>query len=120
MTRESITLDLPLPPGVNALWRTYQGRMLRSAAYIAWLKEAGWEAKAQLAGFPTIDCAASVDIRIGPCRATRDADGCVKPTLDLLEHIGVIANDNLFDAGSFRRDPDVSRGRIIVTVARLA
>jgi len=36
------TIDLPLPPSVNRLWRSNRGRVHRAAPYVAWLKEAGW------------------------------------------------------------------------------
>jgi len=43
----SATITLPLPPSVNALWRSGKGRTFRSRRYISWLKEAGRALKAQ-------------------------------------------------------------------------
>ena len=77
------TIDLPLPPSVNRLWRSNRGRVHRAPRYLSWLKAAGWELVTQrperLAG--------SVRMTIGagrPDRRRRDVDNLGKALLDLL------------------------------------
>jgi Holliday junction resolvase RusA-like endonuclease len=36
----TITLDLPMPPSINALWRAGKGRVRRSLPYTQWIKRA--------------------------------------------------------------------------------
>src|SRR5262245_49041474 len=43
-------IEMQLPPGVNALWRSNRGRVHRSSQYESWRTSAGWEIKLQKPG----------------------------------------------------------------------
>ena len=93
-------LDLPVPPSANNLFvnrRPGQGRA-RGPSYRAWLKEAGWEVKLQRP--PTLNPPLRVRVRVhidAQLKLNRDIDNTIKPILDLLVKMGVIADDVLVD-----------------------
>ena len=111
------TLDLPLAPSVNALWRANRGRVHRSARYVAWQKEAGWELLRQkpkrLAGKVLISIAAG-----RPDKRRRDVDNLVKPLPDLLVAHQVIEDDAGVAAVDVRWDELVPKGRVCLEVKR--
>ena len=109
------TIDLPLPPSVNALWRAGNGRVFSSKRYTAWRKAAGWELALQrpkhVAGPVAITVAAGK-----PDRRKRDLDNIAgKAVLDLLVAHHVIADDSMV-AMSSSWDTNVTPGTIRVTV----
>ena len=88
---ENMKLTLPLPPSVNAFWRTYRGRMLVSAAGRKWKALADVAVAAQcreriLGG----DVAVSIVAYLPDRR--RDLDNIIKPALDCLQG-AAYAND---------------------------
>lgn len=86
-----IVLNLPLPPSANRLWRKGRGgQMHKSQDYQVWLTAAGLEVAMQRAG-DSIPKHFHVRITLPPTR--RDPDNSLKPTLDLLQASGAIAND---------------------------
>ena len=93
--RPSIVLALPVPPSLNALWIHPPGRRrrVRSPAYSAWLTEAGWEARRQLVGVPTIQGAFNASITV-PASLRRDRDNNSKPLFDLCQSVGAVRNDS--------------------------
>lgn len=92
MSGATIMFHVRRPPSANALWaRAGGGGRKRSAAYSAWLRDAGWEVKMQTVGIPPLDCRFDVDILVPISR--RDSDNWTKPLLDLCEHIGLVTND---------------------------
>jgi Holliday junction resolvase RusA-like endonuclease len=93
--RPSIVLQLPVPPSLNALWSHPPGRRrrVRSPAYSAWLTEAGWEARRQLVGVPTIQGAFNASVSV-PAISRRDTDNWTKPLFDLCQSIGAVRNDS--------------------------
>jgi crossover junction endodeoxyribonuclease RusA len=87
------TIDLPLPPLVNRLWRTGRGRVYRSPRYDAWRKAAGWELALQRP--KRITCPIIVTIAAGvPDRRRRDVDNLGKAVLDLLQAHRMIEDDS--------------------------
>ena len=80
-------LILPCPPSANRLWRNNR----LSPEYRAWKQHAGWEARAQLIGIPTINGAFTV--RIEAPKMRRDLDNSLKPLLDLCQAMGAIRDD---------------------------
>jgi crossover junction endodeoxyribonuclease RusA len=92
-------LLLPIPPTTNNLFRNIQtGGRARTAAYKTWLHEAGWEIKMQRA--PTLHPPLRTCLRVlieAPLGSNRDLDNALKPLLDLLVKMGVIADDSLID-----------------------
>ena len=90
-----IVLVLPLPPSANRMHR--RGRtpaglpiMHKADSYKAWLATAGWEAKAQAAGD---SIPYRYHLRMVVPEQLKDPDNLVKPTQDLLQKVGVLAND---------------------------
>lgn len=93
-----ISVRLPLPPPLNNLFpsvMTDKGpRRVKSSAYRAWLKQAGWLAKAtrgRVSGpfIATLVCDRPDDKR------KHDLDGLAKAPLDLLTALGMIDDDSL-------------------------
>src|SRR5689334_11512958 len=89
-----IELWLPYPPSANRLWRRARVGMIKSASYVAWLLEAGAEARRQRAG--KIKGAYKLTITAArPDNRKRDLDNIIKPVSDLLKSIGAIEDDHL-------------------------
>jgi Holliday junction resolvase RusA-like endonuclease len=85
-------ITMSRPPSTNALWETGVGKgRVRTAKYSEWILSAGWDVRRQMAGVAAIDCRFNVIIEVPISR--RDTDNWTKPTLDLLEHVGVVSND---------------------------
>lgn len=93
---------LPLPTSANDLHkpvirRTKTGKqyaaMVKTAAYEAWIKAAG-----QLLGIDSLDPVrgrVAVSIVLVPNTTKRDADNCIKATLDLLCTHGLLDDDTV-------------------------
>ena len=111
------TIDLPLPPSTNALWRSNRGRVHRSRRYLAWLKEAGWELLTQRPKRIT----GGVEIRIAigrPDNRKRDLDNvATKAILDLLTAHQIITDDSKVTSLAARWCSDTAPGRVAVTIA---
>lgn len=92
-----ITMNLRYPPSLNRLWRVGNGKLYRSAEYVAWRKEAAWEARLQ-AGPRKIDGRFRITINVvRPDNRQRDLDNLLKAALDCLQHAGIIKNDKNCD-----------------------
>ena len=95
-----LEISLPMPPSMNALWRSRRGggggrvRVYRDPRYTRWLRDAGvhW-LQQRPPGFETIPGPFEATIQLGKLRLNADADNRIKPTLDALEQMGVVAND---------------------------
>ncbi len=88
-----ITIQLPFPPSVNAIWRNVHGKTLKSKRYRVWANAAGWELKSQGGKVP-----GKVQISIALERKDnrrRDLDNHAKAILDLLCEHQVIDDDSL-------------------------
>ena len=101
------TIDLPLPPSVNRLWRSNRGRVHRAPRYLSWLKAAGWELVTQrperLAGSVRVNISAG-----RPDRRRRDVDNLGKALLDLLTKHEVIQDDSCVVSITCGWDDDVA------------
>jgi crossover junction endodeoxyribonuclease RusA len=89
--RSGMRFVLPLPPSVNAFWRTYKGRMLVSREGRAWKNLAEIAVAAQcrsrlLGGDVQVNIVAFLPDR------RRDLDNLIKPALDCLQG-AAYAND---------------------------
>jgi Holliday junction resolvase RusA-like endonuclease len=71
--------------------RTKRGKRRLHPEYLAWRDKAGWILKMQMVGVSRIDCRFSVEIEVPISRI--DLDNHIKPLLDLLTNMGVIADD---------------------------
>jgi Holliday junction resolvase RusA-like endonuclease len=108
-----IALALPSPPSANRLWRRASGKPReRTPEYSAWLRDAGWEARRQLVGVPTITGCFRAEIQI-PEKSRRDSDNWSKPLFDLCQHIGAVRNDS--GLRGYRVDP-VDRSDVLVAL----
>ncbi len=90
----STVLTLPVCPSTNALWITpvnYK-RRIRSPEYTTWLRDAGWAARMQLVGVPTITGTFTARIEV-PAKSRRDRDNWSKALLDLCQSVGAVRND---------------------------
>ena len=108
-------IDLPLPPSVNALWRSARGRVYRSERYAEWRVAAGWALKVQkpvrIAGPVVITIAAG-----RPDRRRRDVDNLGKAVLDLLVGHQVIEDDANVVTVTAGWDTAVPPGIVRVTI----
>ena len=88
----TVELWMPYPVSANSLWRSVKGRVIKSSAYQAWLKEAGLEVMAQrpskIKGPYKITITAA-----RPDRRRRDLGNLEKSVSDLLQSVGVIEDD---------------------------
>lgn len=84
--------SLPLPPSINATYKTGKGRFYKSNEARNWEELAGWHLKK----YPKIRF--EVPIYVGLeffFKRERDIDSGIKITLDLLQKYGIIKNDLL-------------------------
>lgn len=92
--RPTIILNLPTPPSLNKLWRTGVGKArIRSREYSEWVRTAGWTARTQLVGAPTIVGTFRALITL-PERSRIDRDNATKAIFDLLQHVHAVRNDS--------------------------
>jgi crossover junction endodeoxyribonuclease RusA len=96
-----IELCLPYPPSANRLWVRAKRGMRRSDQYLKWLRDAGFVALA--ARPPSIIGKYKLSVNATrPDKRKRDIDNLIKPINDLLEHIGVVADDSDCDVVTAR------------------
>lgn len=89
-----ITLSIPLPPSVNALFANVQGRgRIKTDRYKTWLNAAGWDVLQQrqqpIKGDVTLEILAG-----RPDRRRRDVSNLIKAAEDLLVRHGLIEDDS--------------------------
>jgi Holliday junction resolvase RusA-like endonuclease len=109
-----VTLNLPIPPSVNRLWRVSGRRVHRSARYVAWQRSAGWELQVQKpAPFPA-DATIGLNIRAGMTSKRRDIDNLAKAICDLMQAHGVIDNDAAVKDLRLTWDDSIEPGRVRV------
>ena len=105
------SIDLPLPPSINRLWRTGRGRVFKSKRYAQWQRSVGWELltqrRARISGPVTIVIAAGK-----PDRRRRDVDNLGKALLDLLVAHQVIADNSMVGVLSSRWDANITPGTV--------
>jgi len=83
---------LPIPPSVNALWRSNARPRGSLKSYLTWCRAAGWELNLQRPARTT--GAVVVTIAAGrPDKRRRDIDNLTKSTLDLLVAHQVMEDD---------------------------
>ena len=92
MTATAIELHIPvLPPSANRMNGYWRGRVCRTPAYERWLAAAGAIVNSQKpAG---IVGAYKLSIQAVRQNKKADIDNIIKPTSDLLQMCGVVAND---------------------------
>lgn len=99
---KSITLDLPLPPSVNRIWRVGRSRngkrvVYRDQKYVKWIKEAAaiiWLSRRPGSLIAPISGPFEVTITFTPPdKRWRDIDNLSKAVMDFLQHSQIITND---------------------------
>ncbi|MBC8158178.1 MAG: RusA family crossover junction endodeoxyribonuclease [Alphaproteobacteria bacterium] len=116
LLKRKIILSIPTAPTVNSAFRNVRGKgRVRTRKYVAWAKEAGWLLKAQNVGH--IAGKVNVDMEV-PRIANADIDNRIKPTLDLLQTMGVIDNDKNVEQITARWADGIQA--MLVTVERVA
>lgn len=86
-----IEVTLPLPPSINATYKTGNGRFYKSKKAKEWEEEAGWLVKKKRAKKLTGDVWMTMEIFI---TRKRDIDSTIKICQDLMQNTGVIDNDD--------------------------
>ncbi len=113
-----VTLDLPLSPSANSIWRTTTtGRTYLNPKYRDWRKAATtslWTQK-PAGGFPHFDWAFEVQIVVA-LKMLGDIDNRVKPVLDFLASANIIANDKHAQKATIARSEAVAKGMCRVFV----
>ena len=93
---QSVSLNLPRPISVNALWRAVmKGKhptIIKSAQYRTWLEEAGYMLNAQRPGCVLGPYALTIKLAAG---SKLDLGNVEKSVSDLLQSHKVIENDRL-------------------------
>lgn len=112
---------LPMPPSVNACYRSVGGRTILSKSYRAWRERAA-EAAQGVSYDRAGDRPVSVFVRLYPdSRRRYDIDNRTKPILDLLEQLGVVNNDSQVERLHIRKHEPVGTGNgyadVVVTWA---
>lgn len=88
----TIQIHIPYPPSANRLWIRAKKGMRKSDEYTRWLTEAGWRIKEQRPG--RIEGPYKLSIQaVRPDKRRRDLDNLLKPVSDVLQSVGVIADD---------------------------
>ena len=119
-----ISFLLPTPPGANRLWRSYQGRTVKSPLARAWQAQAALLARAN--GIQPTDGAIALAIVLHP-RQTKtgqaskvrlDVDAPIKATMDALQGIAYADDKQVIRVTSELGYP-LPDGGITVTVTPL-
>lgn len=115
--RDCVTVHLPMPPSVNALFVNVPGRgRVLSKRYAAWRKDAGWILQQQRPGI--FDGCVSVEIHLQE-KGRRDGDNFTKALLDLCVTHGVIQDDsNKFVRSVSTSWADIEGARITIRRAQ--
>lgn len=118
----TFTVDLPLPPSVNALFANVKGGRVKTREYKAWLDAARYDLITawRAAGKPTWPAKAPMQIhlRLGLTDRRRDASNTVKAIEDALCRELPIPDDRWNDRILIERDEALA-GKARVTIAPL-
>lgn len=92
--RETVYVELPLPPSVNSIWQHGKGRTFKSKTYTDWQTTAGWSLRHQLKG-GRVPGPIGIQLKcVRPDARKRDIDNLIKAALDLLVCMNVIDDDS--------------------------
>jgi Holliday junction resolvase RusA-like endonuclease len=88
------TIELPMPPSLNGIWRIVGRRMHESAGYAAWKKKADGYALMQRVGKLAPLGEFEAEIVLHHCGGRRiDLDNGIKVLLDAAQRWEIIGND---------------------------
>ena len=121
----TLSLLLPYPPSTNRLWRQVRGRMVLSAAALAWKATATWQARlsaqAQRYRAPAgpVEALLILHPRLTkagkPSQVRLDVDGPIKIALDALQGVAY-ANDKQVTCLTARVGAPLPEGGLTVQV----
>jgi len=92
-----ITIDLPFPPSVNAIWRSFRGRVVASKEAQIWWKLAEGTLYTQRPAWKArISGPFEAELMFDQSkRGRKDLDNLSKLPLDAAQRFGIIDNDRL-------------------------
>ena len=99
-----------LPPSVNHIYRHTRRGVMKTEAYRTWATGEGWRLKGQMANQPRFDGPVYITIAMRRPRANADLDNRLKGIGDLLQEIGVIANDKFIHGWNAYWSADLPEG----------
>lgn len=118
MSAKIYSYNLPMPPSVNALWKTGNARMYRSKKYLEWIAECeGMLADRER---PRIDYPFAIDIAVGrPSKRRMDIDNRVKAVMDILEREEIITDDCLCWHMTVYWDEEITGCKVMIRKAAM-
>lgn len=85
------------PPSANRMWRTVNGRMIKSLAYREWVASASWEIiRCTKSLGPPCEKDCAVSLKIPRKSKLSDLDNRIKPCLDAIQEANIVSNDRQF------------------------
>jgi len=97
-----ITLDLPMPPSTNRIWRSGRGRIYRSKEYVLWCEQADMAVMVSKKPGPLPKMAGPFEAQILLSSEHRgDGDNRIKAALDWLQSRDIVRNDSDCRRGSW-------------------
>lgn len=114
-----VSIEIPFPPSVNRLYRTFRGRVLLSKDGREWYARNLTLVQKQRAG-AVFSGRLSVSLEIyPPDKRRRDVDNLLKVTFDVLTKAEVWVDDSLVDELYLKRFQVDYRPRIDVTIKEM-
>lgn len=109
-----LRFTLPLPPTLNATYKTGNGKFYKDAKAKVWEKEVGWivKQKKPLEGVIKVE----IDMYL---KRDRDIDSSLKLILDTMAHCGVYNNDNQVAVLYVTKETDKDNPRMSVFVEEI-
>lgn len=110
-----MTFDLPMPPSVNNMYATFNGRRIPSREFKAWKLNAADKLGSQYAryGSPAVHRPVALTIRLG-LNYRGDISNRIKAVEDLLVDTLDMPNDRYIDRILIERDQTVEGARVTV------
>ena len=112
--------ELPFPPSLNGMWRSYAGRTILSKRGREYRKQVIEKLTTTLIGHETITSRVKVRLDLyPPCKRKRDIDNYPKSVFDALTHAGVWLDDEQVDEMRVVRKSKVKGGKIVIMIAEV-
>jgi len=123
MTMRTITLELPYPVSMNAIWRVYKNKQVLSKEAIRYRNEVKYVASRHKIALTSEQVSVIIELRPKETQSGReskiciDLDNCIKATLDALQGI-VFANDKQVRRIYAYYGEPVINGGLIITIEK--
>ncbi len=94
-----LTLELPMPPSVNSIWRSKTNPRSGKPSFYLDLKYKRWKLVAEgvywtMTGKTTFVGPVRVSVTLNEAKRRGDADNRLKAINDFLQRVGIVINDN--------------------------